>query len=492
MSIAEVPAERRIGAAALARLLGSPPPAGPAYLALADGLRRCVLDGTLPLSTRLPSERELALALAVSRTTTAAAMERLREQGFVRTRRGSGSVTTLPDGPRPPSGAVLLGGTDTGATDQTADLTMAAPPAPRALHGAALRALDRLPRHLAGTGYAHLGLPELRALLAERYTRRGTPTSPDEILVTTGAQQAIALLTATLLGPGDRAVVEHPAYPHAISAVRATGARPVPVPVGPHGVDLDLLESTMRQVGPRLVHLTPDHHNPTGSSLDDAGRARVRALATRYRTVVVGDETLTDLTLDGPALTSFSGASPGRHVVALGSASKSFWGGLRVGWVRADRDLVTRLAQERVHHDMSTGVLDQLVTCELLLAADDVLAERRAQVRLQRDVLLAAVARHLPSWRVDRPDGGLSAWADLGAPVSSALAAIAPHHGVRIVPGPVFGVDGSFENRLRLPFSQPPDVLERGVVALAEAWRALGVPGSAANAEPTDLRGAMV
>jgi DNA-binding transcriptional MocR family regulator len=351
---------------------------------------------------------------------------------------------------------------------------MAAPSAPPQLHGATLRALEALPVYVGGTGYTFQGLEVLREAIAARYTERGTPTSPDEVLVTSGAQQAISLLMNTLVGPGDRVVVEHPSYPNALSAIRSAGARAVPVPVGPDGLDLDLLESTIRQTAPRVVHLTPDHHNPTGLSLDDAGRARVRELAARYRVLVVGDETLTDLTLDGPRPTSFTGPRTVAGLVVIGSASKSFWGGLRVGWIRGPRDVVARLAAARAHDDISTAVLDQLIVRELLALGEVYLDERRSVVRAQRDALLDAVASHLP-WRVDAPSGGLSAWADLGAPVSTALAALAPRHGVRVAPGPIFGVDGSFENRLRLTFTQPPDILDRGVRALASAWRELGV-----------------
>ncbi|WP_372594603.1 PLP-dependent aminotransferase family protein, partial [Actinotalea sp.] len=340
------------------------------------------------------------------------------------------------------------------------------------------------PRHLTGTGYTFLGLPELRTALAERYTRRGTPTSPDEILVTTGAQQAIYLVLASFVGPGERVVVEHPAYPHAISAVRGVGGRPVPVPVGVGGVDLDLLESTIRQSAPRVVHLTPDFHNPTGTSLDAAARERLREIAARHRTLVVGDETLTDLALDGAGPPCFLGAAPGPHLLAIGSASKSFWGGLRVGWVRARRDVVARLGQERARHDLSTGLLDQLVTLELLGEQETVLAERRAELRGRRDALVAALARELP-WTHELPAGGLSLWADLGAPLSSTLAAVAPQHGVLVSPGTIFGVDGAFENRMRLPFSADVDRIDRGVAALAAAWHSLDA-GSRPGRRPQD------
>lgn len=468
--------DRRISASALARLLERRALAGPTYVAVAEGLRRAVLDGSLPLSTRLPSERELATALEVSRTTTTAAYQRLREQGFLVTRRGSGSVSTSPGGLRPSSGGLTLQAQDQ-AVDGSIDLTVAAPSAPPALHRAATRALEALPRHLATTGYTYLGLLELRQVIAERYTRRGTPTEPDEVLVTSGAQQAISLVMTAAAGPGDRVVVEHPTYPNAVAAVRTVRARPVPVPVSAAGLDLDLLESTVRRSGARVVHLTPDHHNPTGTSLDEEGRARVRALAARERVLVVGDETLTDLTLDGPRPGSLTGARTTGGLVVIGSASKSFWGGLRIGWVRGPRDVVARLATARSADDLGTGVLDQLVAAELLAAEDEVLPELRHRLRRQRDAAIAAVHARLP-WQVPTPAGGLSMWVDLGAPVSSTLAVTARDHGVRVVPGPLFGVDGSFEDRLRLTFSQPVDVLVEGVARLAEAWRELDLDGA--------------
>ncbi|MCM0638348.1 MocR-like transcription factor YczR [Cellulomonas wangsupingiae] len=466
-----LPADRRVNGPRLRTLLGSWQRRGPAYQALADALRGLTRSGTLPLATRLPSEREVADALGVSRTTVTAAYDLLRDEGFLVSRRGSGTVTTLPAhaGDRAPA---RLGTVDDGLVD----LSAAAPAAPPQLATACAAALDALPRHATGAGYVPLGLPELRAAVAERYTRRGVPTGPDQVLITTGGQQAIHLLASAFAGPGDRAVVEHPTYPHAIDAVRAAGARAVPVPVTPQGTDLDLLESTVRQSAPRLVYLVPDHHNPTGTSLSAAGRERVRDLARRTRTVVVGDETLVDLRLDGPELAPFAGAGRGtdRYVVCVGSASKSFWGGLRVGWVRGHPDLVGALAQRRAHVDLGTSVLDQLVTVELLAQADEIVAQRRTALREQRDALTGLLARELPDWRLTVPAGGLSTWVDLGAPVSTALAALAHGHGVRIAPGPAFGVDGTFDDHLRVPFSQPVDALRRAVDGLAAAWAALG------------------
>jgi len=334
-------------------------------------------------------------------------------------------------------------------------------------------ALDRLPAH-AGTGYHPHGLPELRAAIAQRYCDRGTPTTPEQILVTTGAQHAIALLTGVQAGPGDRVVVEQPTYVHAIDAVRAAGARPVPVPTGPEGIDLALLESTIRQVAPRLVYLVPDFQNPTGACLSAAERSAVHELARRTGTVIVGDEVLTDLALTGPAPDSWAGDGREPRVLAIGSMSKSHWGGLRVGWLRGPAELTTRLALARRSADLGTPVLEQLIAAELLSAGPGAAPGRVDQLRTQRDLLVQLLRERLPQWRFTVPRGGQCLWVELGAPVSSALSALALAHGVRVVPGPAFGVDGGMEDRLRLPFTAPPELLERAVDGLALAWAALG------------------
>lgn len=475
-STPELPVDRRISGHRLGSVLGAWQRPGPAYVALADAVRAAILSGTVPLSTRLPSERELADATGVSRTTTTATYGLLRDEGYLVSRRGSGTVTTLPAGPGARSSMAETSRAEPGIVD----LAMAAPSAPSSLHGAYLAALDALPRHLTGTGYAPLGLPVLREAIARWYTLRGTPTTPDQVLVTTGAQQAIHLLVSAHAGPGDRVVVEHPTYPHAIDVVRSVGARAVPVPSGETGLDIDLLESTLRQVAPRLVYLIPSHRNPTGTSLSDEDAARVRALARRHRTTIVGDEVLAELTMDGPAPGSFAGDATSAYVVSIGSASKSYWGGLRVGWVRAHPDLVHRIATTRAHVDIGTALLEQLVVAELLAHSDELLAGRRAALRDRRDLLVGLLRDHLPSWRFEVPAGGLSLWADLGAPASSALAAISTRYGVRVVPGTAFGVDGSFERNLRLPFTSTADDLRRAVTGLADAWAGLGVTEPAA------------
>jgi DNA-binding transcriptional MocR family regulator len=434
-----------------------------------------VLDGRLPLRTRLPGERELAEALGVSRTTATAAYAALRDEGFLASKRGSGSWARLPADPPAPS-------TPAPASDGVIDLSCAASAAPEgALYAALAAATAELPRHLPGPGYDAAGLPVMRAAIAAHLTRGGEPTEPDQVLVTAGALHALTLLLRVLAGPGERVLVEHPTYAAALDAVRAAGARPVPVPMLAGGWDLEMLASTLRQAAPALAYLIPDHQNPTGLSMPAADRERLVALARATRTPLVIDEAMVGLHLDGEPQPSVAALDPGGDtVITVGSMSKTFWAGLRIGWVRAHPALIQRLAAARAVLDISSPVLDQLMAVELLAAAEPILARQREAASARRDALATALHAHLP-WQFTLPTGGLCLWADLGAPRSTALAAMADRYGVRLAAGPRFGVDGAFERFIRLPFSLPEPVLEDATSRLALAWHAVTESGFVAT-----------
>ena len=246
-------------------MLGAWRSVGPAYAALARALRLLVLDGRLPLRTRLPGERELAEALGVSRTTATAAYAALRDEGFLASRRGAGSWTRLPADPG------VARGVRVGRRADVIDLSCAASAAPEgALHAPLAAATAELPRHLPGPG-----LRRRRAAGAARGDRRAPDRArrADDARADPrdrGRAARVTLLLRVLAGPGDRVLTEHPTYPAALDAVRALGARPVPVPMLAGGWDLDMLEATLRQAAPRLAYLIADHQNPTG--LTHAGR----------------------------------------------------------------------------------------------------------------------------------------------------------------------------------------------------------------------------
>ena len=452
----------------LLRLLGAWRAEGsaePAYRQLAQALRMLVLDGRVGLNVRLPGERELAAALGLSRTTIAAAFDRLRDEGFLESRQGSGSVTRLPPGRMD---QVLPEIELTGGVD-ILNWTHAALPAAPGVGRAYQLAVEALPAFLGELGYDPLGLPPLRRAIAAYYERRGCPTSPDQSIVTNGAQQGLSLLLHWLAGPGDRAVIDHPTYHNAIQALQRAHVVPVPVGLPAQGWDIDAMEAAFRQTSPRFAYIIADFHNPTGRSMDPATRRALVAAATRSHMPLIIDETMAAMGLDNMPPPPVAVHDPsGRQVISLGSASKIFWGGLRVGWIRADPQTVAALGRLRTTMDMASPVVEQLAVAHLI-DGDEGLGSRAAMLRGRRDHLLALIERHLPHWRAESPAGGLSLWAELPRGEATALAAIAESHGVRVAPGPRFGVSGAFERFLRLPFTLPEEQLTMGVERLAEA-----------------------
>jgi DNA-binding transcriptional MocR family regulator len=454
---------RSINAPTLARLLGGPPAGRPYYAAIAGGLRGLVLDGRLPLRTRLPAERDLAAVLGVSRTTVTAAYDALRSEGFVESRQGAGSWTVLPGG----APAVARHGL---AADRTLiDLACVAPAAPAGFDECVAAAVAELPRHTDGPGYEPLGLAGLRQAIAERYTARGVPTLPEQILVTTGAQNALCLVLQAFVHPGDAVLVESPTYPHALDALRRAGARLVPAGVNA-GWDLELMAGGMRQAAARLAYVIPDFQNPTGRLMADGDRAALVAAARDAGAYVVSDETFAELAVDDVARPRpLAGHDTDGRVISIGSAAKVLWGGLRIGWIRAGQALVRRLAEARETVDLASPVLEQLIVTELLDRIETITADRRTMLRERREALVAALRHECPDWEFEVPPGGLSLWVRLPGTSSTALAAAAGRHGLHIVPGTAFGVDGVLDDHMRVPYVLPPDRLREAAARLASA-----------------------
>ncbi|GAA4664282.1 MocR-like transcription factor YczR [Frondihabitans cladoniiphilus] len=443
----------------------------PAYDALADAIRMLVIDGRISLGARLPAERALADALGLSRTTIANAYARLREDGFLESLRGSGSVVRLPASlaGRPDPDA-LSGPVSEGAG--LLDLRKAVLHAASGVAEATERAMRHLPAALADSGYDTVGDPGLRAAIADRYTARGLPTRPDEIMVTLGAQHAISLLARTLIGRGDGVLIESPTYPHAHEAFRAAGGRMVSVPVdADHGWDLAALTTAIRRTAPAVAYVMPDLHNPTGATMTPQGREVLLREAGDAGTLVIADETMGELRIDGGIQPPLAALGP---AVLIGSSGKNFWGGLRIGWIRADRPLLQRLVLARPTGDLGTPVLEQLIVRELVPLTDAILEERRRHLREGRDHLVGELRSRLPEWHVPSPAGGLTTWVNLGRPVSSALVLATRSEGVALASGGVFGPEGGFERFLRLPFSGGQADRERLVGALERAWRRVG------------------
>jgi DNA-binding transcriptional MocR family regulator len=441
---------------------------GPRYAGLARRIRELITSGSLPVGSRLPAERELSGELDVSRVTVASAYRVLRDQGFASTRHGAGTVAELPPagstwGP-PSSEPGLL------------DLAHAAPEAAPELLPAYEQALAELPAHLAGHGYAPTGLLALRAAVADRFTARGLPTEPDQIVITVGVGDATAVVLETLLQPGDRVLVEHPTYPGVLSMADAAGGRCIPVPVDAAEPDALVRAAHLaaRQSSPRLAFLMPDFSNPTGARLSAAGRRRLAATLWQQGVLTLVDEVAAELHLDGDPAPPYAAGLPDAATVTLGGLSKAVWGGLRVGWLRTEAALAAQLGAALSRRQLSVGLLDQLAATVLVRQLDTVLEHRRTQLRDRRDVLLAEIAARLPDWSVLPPEGGLSLWCRLPDGIgSAAVAAAAAPRGLLLAEGQAFGTGHAFDDRLRLPFTLPPGKLRTAVGVIEDVMAQL-------------------
>lgn len=458
----------------LARLLGDFPRA-PAYRGLCQALQALIGDGRIGNDTRLPSERAVAQALAVSRNTVTRAYADLVSAGFASARVGAGTYAVVPLDRRRAHDHALLPMTMSRQAEGVIDLNCAAGAALPGIMPAYERALAALPAYLGSDGYLPSGLPALQNRIAQGYTQRGLPTCPGQIIITAGALSAIAIIARALSRPGQRLMLETPVYSNAIEALRSGGARllgtPLADPLGQRGWDLEGIRSTLRQAAPPLSYLIADFQNPTGFLMDESDRADYAAALRRAGSIAIVDESLQSTSLLDTAMPApFASHAP--DAITVGSASKLCWGGLRVGWIRAPQALVERIVNARVQVDLGSSLFDQLVVLELL-ASDELLLARRQQLRQRRDALATALRTQLPDWRFRLPEGGLSLWVRMPHGSATQLAAAMTPHGVHFAPGPVFSVEGGNDNWLRLPFAKPEDQLIQAVQSIATVWSQL-------------------
>ena len=468
-------ADPRISPDTLRALLGTPQPGIPAYRWLSERVTLLVADGRVLPGVRLPSERTLSEATGMSRTTIVRAFTHLTEAGFLDARRGSGRVVRLPahDVPRGREPIPTRG--SHGPVDGPLDLTSAAPAAAPGVFEALRSGLDALPSYTAGSGYLAAGLPVLRRAIAEHYTRRGLATEPENVLVTSGALDAISLLAQHLVRPGSRMVVETPGYPNAFAALRRAGARLVGVPVNSPEIDVPALLDAARSTGAVALLVIADFHNPTGRLLDGAAREALVDGARALGIPVIADETLAELRLDLDVPVPAPVGAPGEGAVLVGSAAKTYWGGLRLGWVRASRRTIADLARARLSSNLADPVLEQLALATLLHDSPGLSDERRELLRGARDTAVEVVRERLPAWEVSVPPGGLSLWCRLPGPASSALAVAAGRRGVALAPGSSFSATGhGLEHHVRIPFTLARDDLAEALARVALAADEVG------------------
>lgn len=433
--------------------------------------------GHFPPGSRLPTTRELAAALGISRGGVQAAYRRLGEEGLAATRVGSGTVVR--------EGARRARPFDLSAlvSRRASAIPASAPP----LSGSPVVAdfsrltpderffpLEKFTATLTEV-WSHrpdlwqyappLGLEELRIEISRRLAESGVRRSPDEILVTSGAQQGLDLVFRTFTDAGDAVAMESPTYPGALALARFAGVDIVPMPMTPDGPDVSLV----RERRAKLVYVMPERQNPTGVTTSDARRREVLEAAVDAGSLILEDG------YEEPesGIAPLAARNPER-VVWLGTLSKDLVPGFRIGWLAALRDVVERLALVKRTADFQTPLPLQAAIASFLRAGADREARRaRAwEVEVRREAMAAALARDLPdvSWWGGEP-GSAIFWLHLPKGVSGRrVAEAAAARGVAVAAGADFDVDGRDRGNLRLSVSRVDrDAIGEGIEILAEA-----------------------
>ncbi|WP_441250866.1 PLP-dependent aminotransferase family protein [Kitasatospora sp. McL0602] len=316
---------------------------------------------------------------------------------------------------------------------------------------------------------------DLRTAVAARFTGRGLPTEADDLLVTTGSQQALTLLATALLEPGDVVLVENPCYLAALQCFGFAGARVVPVPTDDDGLDPEALEEIVRRERPKLLYLVPTFQNPTGRTLPEARRRAVAEIAAQHGFWIVEDDPYGELRYDGepvPWVAAVPAAAD--RTVLLGSFSKILAPGLRLGYLRAPAALRRACVIAKQAADLHTSTVDQAAAARYLRDSDlDAhVAVMRAAYRERRDALVGGLEAALPAGsRWNNPAGGMFIWVSLPAGLDATeLLPIAVKHEVAYVPGAPFFVGEPEPGALRLSFTtHSPDEIDEGLRRFTKA-----------------------
>jgi GntR family transcriptional regulator/MocR family aminotransferase len=477
----------------------------PLYQQIRNYLRQGIITGSLVPDTRLPASRQLAKDLGINRITVENAYSELEAEGLVFSRVGSGTYV-LPLNPLPPvsirttedtwplwqqslrisdgvnkhpsPGEMLkAAGHRNPISFASGDSDSRQFPAEEfrktiqvVMRRDGIAALD----YGEGDGYA-----PLREGIAHILASQGVQARPGNILITAGSQQAITLVTQTLLKPGDVILVESPTYSIALELFAIMGFKIVGVPVDGQGMQVELLEKLLQQHHPKLIYTIPNFHNPTGTCLNSARRRQLIVLADLYNIPILEDDFVGDLRYEGRVQPSLKALDPGGHVIYISTFSKMLMPGLRVGFVVADGPIYDSLLRFKSHSDLATSTLIQrALEAYVTVGRYQAYLRRSCQVyRKRRDAMLQAVGRYLPSGvSFDPPQGGLFLWMRLPENLSAdKLLVLACDEGVAFAPGNIFFPEGSAgQDRLRLNFvAQPVEDINEGIKRLGKAIKKL-------------------
>ena len=465
----------------------------PLYVQLRDQLRALVHAGDLRPGDRIPASRELATMLGVHRTTVANAYAELESEGLIQGHVGRGTfIRGNGNGLKitPPAPAVLNGRNgirwELLFADERGDEVLSRLTASRSGRCASPSSWRAPPRNFSPSmSWSDLrqrraarvkrgdvltlgprdGYAPLKEALLELLRREGIPAKDENLLITGGCQQSLDLISKAFVRPGDSVILENPTYPGAVTIFNGARARCLAVPVRTHagardsalGIDVEALEATLAANRVKLIVLTPDFQNPTGTSMPLASRRKVLELAARHQVPIVEDHIYARLHAHEERIPSLKQLDRSNLVIHIDSFAKVAFPGLRVGWIVAPAAAIERLRVVKQATDLHTDQLAQSVLAEFLRRG--LFTKHVAKMRkVYASRLLAldeALRKHMPEdTRWTRPEGGMCLWLELppGFDASELLIHV-KERGVLFAPGRYFYVQGPLPNTLRLGFA---------------------------------------
>jgi 2-aminoadipate transaminase len=479
----------------------------PLYIQLRDQLRALVHAGDLRPGDRIPASRELATMLGVHRTTVANAYAELESEGLIQGHVGRGTfIRGNGDGLKitPPAPPVLNGNgggirwellfADERSDEVLSRLTANAPenalsfvmarPAQEYFPIEELQTCVNTVLRREGAEVLNLGpsdgYPALKQALIEMLQHEGITAKDENVLITDGCQQSFDLISKAFVRPGDSVIMENPTYPGAVAIFHGARARCLSVPVRAQaepgttmGLDVEALEATLAANRVKLILLTPDFHNPTGTSMPLASRRKVLELAARYQVPVVEDHIYARLHTREERVPSLKQMDRANLVIHIDSFAKVAFPGLRVGWIVAPAAAIDRLRVVKQTTDLHTDQLAQATLAEFLRRGlfTKHLAKMRKVYSARLVALDEALRKYMPEeTRWTKPEGGMCLWLELppGFDASELLIHV-KERGVLFAPGRYFYVQSPLPNTLRLGFASLDEKqITRGVATLAE------------------------
>ena len=433
----------------------------PLYRQLYESIKRSIVSGRMIRGERLPANRELAGMLGINRTTIAGAFELLESEGLIKCYVGRGTF-------------VEASPTDI-ALEPAISFAASRPPEDRfpleEFRATCREVIDSSEAaNILQLGSAG-GYGPLRRWVLSEVRKRGAAAADDEILITSGCQQAFDLIQRVVASRGETVLMEDPVYPGLRNVFQRGGARVIGIPVGQDGIEMDALGRAIEKERARLLVLTPNFQNPTGTTIPEFERVKILEMARRAGVMVVENDLYGALRYAGSEIPAMKQLDRTGETILLGSFSKIAFPGLRVGWAIGPRAFIAQLTEAKEVSDLHSDQLSQAVF--LRFAESGRLGEHhRKAIAAGAERLRACMEgceRHLPKGSsYTRPAGGMNAWVTLPEPLdASELATRAAAEGVTYLPGRYFSVARPQTHSLRLSFAGlPADEISRGMAFL--------------------------